>query len=159
MEKPPGFRLPTKIKTLKGTLDPSRTNYNEPEPELKIPLAPAHLDEEGKKEYTRISFELLKLGIIGEIDLGSLTAYCETYSQWVKLSLQFQEEGYQFTVQNRNGTIQNPLFKQLYVLRDQIRRFTVEFGMTPASRARVNGKKYALEKKKSDNPFSKVVNA
>jgi P27 family predicted phage terminase small subunit len=147
------------MKILKGTLDPSRVNLNEPEPEPKIPMAPSHLDKDGLKEYARITRELHKLGIIGEIDLVSLAAYCETYSHWVQISRKFQKENYEWvTVSGNNREAANPLFRQLVMLRDQLRKFLIEFGMTPASRARVNGKKYAEEKKKSDNPFARVAN-
>jgi len=132
--------LPTNTKVAKRTIRPDRVNKDEPKPELKIPLMPRHLDIEASAEWDRMSKELHKLGLLSELDSTELAAYCVCYSRWVDAETQMAEKGIVNTTTNGN-IIQSPLVgisNQSMIL---MHKFLTEFGMTPASRARVSAKK------------------
>ena len=149
-----GRKIPTALKALKGTARADRLNPDEPIPDLNIPPVPSHLNEIAKKEYERTSKELLKMGVLSNIDRSALSAYCDYYSRWVQASIEMGDEPLTITTFHGN-VIQNPLLGIQNTAKDQMRKFLIEFGMTPASRSKVSVKKKDPGKKKS--PFAKVA--
>ena len=159
-------RIPTKIKALKGTLQPCRT-VNEPEPAVFIPQAPGHLDKIALEEWERITVELHRLGLISEISRAALAAYCMTYSRWVQAEKILQKS--ELTVKTKAGVefkmtglivktmsgniIQNPLVGVANRALEIMHKYLTEFGMTPSSKSRVN-----VTEKKKENPFE-VLNS
>jgi len=130
-------RLPTKIKQLRGTLQPCRENKKEPQVRLSIPDPPTHLDNRAIDEWNQVTKELFDLGIIGKIDRSALAAYCQSYAIWAEASDRLKEEG--LVIMTTNGNlIQNPLLTIVNRSRESVRVFLREFGMTPASRPKVS---------------------
>ena len=131
---------PTALKLLKGTARKSRLNIDEPKPALNIPTPPDHLDQIASVEWGRISQELYKLGLLTNIDRSPLAAYCVVYSRWVDAEMRLKKEGTTLVTTNGN-IIQSPLVgisNQAMIL---MHKYLIEFGMTPASRAKVSVKK------------------
>ena len=145
--------LPTQLKKLKGTLRADRINPNEPEPDPNIPPVPPHLDKKAQVEYARITAELHEVGLMSNLDLAAISAYCDVYSQWEQASEAM--EGGPLIIKTKAGNIiQNPLIGIKNTTREQMRRFLVEFGLTPASRSKVVARK---EKPEKENPFAAIA--
>ena len=136
MAKPGPRTTPTKLKLLKGNPGKRKLPDNEPEPEkpIKPPPAPRHLDKLAKKEWRRISKLIHPLGLLTKIDLTALSAYCATYSLWVDAMLQIQEHGVLIKAQS-GFPMQSPYLQIANKAQGEMRKWLVEFGMTPSSRA------------------------
>jgi len=150
----PGRRpKPTALKELEGSR--IRRKGDEPQPG-GVPKCPSHLDAEARKEWRRISRELLSLGLLTSVDRAALAAYCGAWSRWVKAekALQKQELEKQkdmTVVATKSGyPLQNPLLAVANAAMEKMHKFLIEFGMTPASRAKI-----AIDPgEKSTDPFA-----
>jgi phage terminase small subunit len=60
-------------------------------PDVAIPEAPAHLGEEARAEWDRITGHLQALGLIAEIDRAALTGYCVAWGRHVEAELRIAE--------------------------------------------------------------------
>ena len=69
MKTPGPPPTPTNLKLLRGNPGKRKLNTNEPDPAPAIPPCPGHLDKVAKKEWRRISKELLALG--NNLEAGS----------------------------------------------------------------------------------------
>ncbi|MBS6022857.1 MAG: P27 family phage terminase small subunit [Paeniclostridium sordellii] len=48
---------------------------------------PSHLIKEEKKQFKKISKNLIEIGIMGNSDCNSLATYIKAYSRYVKVAL------------------------------------------------------------------------
>ena len=144
---------PTKLKIIQGTAQKCRMNKNEPAPESCAPEMPPHLSKLAAEEWRRITPELIKLGLLSEIDMSALAAYCQTYGRWVEAEDMLKKSSQIIKTMSGN-VIQNPLVgianKSLYLMH----KFLTEFGMTPSSRTRVSGS----GGQETTNPFTMLKN-
>ena len=127
---------PTKLKALKGTLQKCRMQL-EPQPVSFIPAPPACLDRIAKVEWERISAELFGLGLLTNIDMAALAGYCQAYSRWYQESMKMKRESSVIKTALGNR-IQNPRIGIMNTAASEMRKFLIEFGMTPSSRSKVN---------------------
>lgn len=139
-------KLPTNLKVIKGTAQKCRINPNEPKPNPEIPAAPNHLSKEALIEWGRISGQLYRLGLLANIDMAALAAYCQAYGRWVEAELAIKKNGLTIETSNLN-VIQNPEVGIANKAMELMHKYLTEFGMTPASRARVSAKPKEGEKK------------
>jgi P27 family predicted phage terminase small subunit len=146
----PGRRpKPTALKALEGNPGKRPLNRSEPKPS-GIPKCPSHLDKEAKREWRRISAELIALGLLTSVDRAALAAYCAAYSRWVAAETNVQKHGTVIKSPKSGYPIQNPYLGVANRALDQIRQFAIEFGLTPASRSRLH-----VDPSKGDqDPFS-----
>jgi P27 family predicted phage terminase small subunit len=108
-------------------------------PDVSIPRAPAHLLPGAKKEWSRISVHLEKLGLITELDMAALAAYCQAYARWAGAETKLKKLGDDALIEETPSG-----YKQISVLlqisnraAEQMHKFMGEFGMTPSTRTRV----------------------
>lgn len=80
MGRPP---KPTHLKLLEGNPGKRAVNRDEPKPAVKAPSCPRHLIGEARREWKRISRELLALKLLSEVDRAALAAYCQAWARWV----------------------------------------------------------------------------
>ena len=110
----------------------------------KTPRAPVQLDKVAKKQWRYIAPKLSALGILTEIDVIALTEYCKAYSRGLELDKEIEKllavEGRAINAEMR------ALLRTSSQNTDQIRRFLIEFGMTPSSRSRVTVQKRGKKK-------------
>lgn len=132
----PGRRpKPTALKVLEGNAGKRKLNSDEPKP-AGIPTCPSHLSKEARKEWKRISKELVTCGLLTSVDRAALAAYCSAYARWVDAESKVQQHG--LVVKSPSGfPIQNPYVGIANTALDHMRKFLIEFGMTPASRSRL----------------------
>lgn len=128
---------PTALKKLAGNPGKRALNKSEPKP-AGIPTCPPHLDKEAKAEWRRISSELLTLGLLTLIDRAALAAYCAAWARWVAAELSIQKFGTVIKSPKSGYPVQNPYVGVANTSMDQMRRFAVELGLTPASRSRLH---------------------
>ena len=144
--------IPTKLKILKGTARKSRLNPSEPDPDTKIPTAPNHLSKDALIEWGRISTELSTLGLLSEVDMVALAMYCQAWGRIVKYEKIVQEKSE--LIKMPSGAIQlSPAMWIINKAMEQCYKLLSEFGMSPASRAKVSGNKTKKKQKDSFEDF------
>jgi P27 family predicted phage terminase small subunit len=144
---------PTPLKILRNNPGRRPLNAREPKPRAGVPTAPDWMSAEAKAEWKRIVPELRALRLLTLVDRAGLVAYCQAYAELQICTRKLNEEG---------RTIQEPILgddvvegKKLKTVvgakvkkhplvsaqRDafaRVRAFIAEFGLSPASRSRVN---------------------
>lgn len=127
---------PSEQKKLEGTYRKDRAATNEPKPKVIVPSCPQWLTAEGKREYKRQAKMLIALRVMTEADRMALAAYAHEYSKWREAEEIVDREG-AVLVGEKGGAYLNPWkniasnhFKNMIKLMG-------EFGLTPASRTRI----------------------
>lgn len=101
------------------------------------PECPEFLSSRAREEWDRLLPRLLKCFIITPLDAAALATFCEIYSQWRRCVETINSEG--VTIRDRFGeTKPHPLLKQANAASVELRRLAGEFGLTLASRARMD---------------------
>ena len=121
-------------------------------PAVAVPVAPEWLLSEARAEWDRITPELETLGLISELDLAHLAAYCQAFALMERTGREIkrlQAEGEAESIPNRmRGLIDSTPsgYKQLSALMsvynracDQMAKHAAEFGLSPSARQRVQG--------------------
>jgi P27 family predicted phage terminase small subunit len=150
-------KKPTNLKLIQGTFRKDRVAGHEPQPEIEIPPVPAHLSDEAKVEWGRVSQELYQLGLLSRIDRAALAAYCECWSDWVEASrLCATKDGQdRKVIKTAAGNfVENPYYSIKKRSAELMHKFLTEFGMTPASRTRIHAS--PLPAGQPGNPFSEL---
>lgn len=91
---------------------------------------------DGATEWRRLAPELHKLGVLTEIDLTTLEMYCTIFDRWVNAEQDVLREGYMMETPNGYQQ-QNPAMQVVNSCIKQLQSLAAEFGMTPATRARM----------------------
>lgn len=122
---------PTALHLLQGTNRPDRAPSHEPQPATVTPQMPPGLDAYGRQAWKRNAPILERLGLLTEADGDMLALYCDAYSQWRIASKAL-----------RKLAPTDEEYRKVAVsvekARDQMRFLAGEFGLSPASRRRVN---------------------
>lgn len=127
---------PSAIRELEGNRGHRPINKSEPKPS-GIPTCPKHLDKVAQTEWKRISAELQQMGLLTAVDRAALAAYCQSYSRWAAAEAGLQKHG--LVIKAPSGyPINSPYVGIANTALDQMRKFLVEFGLTPASRSRIS---------------------
>ena len=93
----PGARQPTDLIVAKGRKHLSRAEEAERRTgELKVPKAktvkpPKWLPDDLKKDYRAIGKDLIKAGILTDLDADTLGRYVVSHAQWLKAARYAQE--------------------------------------------------------------------
>ena len=135
---------PTALKVLEGTFRPDR-NRGEPHPDPGICTCPSWLSKEAKAEWRYIVPRLTKLGLLTYIDKAALVSYCTAYADIQQTERIIAKGG--FTIECvkelKNGELsiylqQRPEVAIRSAARATVKQFLAEFGLSPASRAKLN---------------------
>lgn len=122
-------------------------------PEVAVPDAPKHLCAEARKEWKRITVELLELGLISRIDRAALALYCQAWGHMVMLEQSLggrvatemaRADGVApdparafYFVTDKGYQAQTVTVQLINTLRGQVATYLKAFGMDPSSRSRV----------------------
>lgn len=128
---------PTALKIAEGNLGKRPLNLNEPQ-YGGLPKCPSHLDKGARAEWKRISKELAGVGLLAAVDRAALAAYCQCWSRWCDAEEKIREVGTVVKSPKSGYPIQNPYVSIANTALDQMRKFLIEFGLTPASRSRIS---------------------
>lgn len=129
-------KKPTALKILDGNPGNRPLPQGEPQPALGAPACPGWLSKEAREEWKRVVPELVRLNLLTLIDRAALAAYCEAYAQWELASKDVLTEG--LTVPSLHSVVTNPKVRIADAAAKRMRAFLIEFGLTPASRARIS---------------------
>jgi P27 family predicted phage terminase small subunit len=97
---------------------------------------PDWLGDEAKREWQRMAPELELLGLLSSIDQQSFAAYCHSYALFRQAAADVAANG--ITYRTDGGQVKkNPAVEIMRQAGAEMRKFMVEHGLTPATRARV----------------------
>lgn len=144
---------PTHMKLLEGNPGKRALNKAEPKPQAKIPPCPRHLSKEARKEWRRISKELLQLGLLTVVDRAALAAYCQAWARWIQAEEAMATDDFKMVATTDKGYAHvSPWFSVANAALKQMHSFLTEFGLTPASRSRVT-----VAKPEEKDPYSEFL--
>ncbi len=138
---------PTALKLISGTAQKCRMNKNEPQPETAAPEMPGHLSGEAKAEWERMVPELISMGLLTKLDRAALAGYCTAWGRHVEAEAELAANG--MTIETPTGHSKtSPFLAISRQEREIMKKFLLEFGLTPASRSKVS----ATPKEKTADP-------
>ena len=153
---------PSAIKKAEGNRGKRPENKNEPKPSTfgRVPPAPPFLCDDGRAEWDRVAHQLSELGLLTELDISTLAAYCNAFGRWITAERAIREEaaaavkagrrskvkhsGLIVLTSNKNA-IQSPLVGISRRAAHDMLRFAAEFGMTPSARSRIDTERAGLD--------------
>ena len=150
---------PAALKALEGNPGKRALNLSEGvNPPVSIPSAPKHLGPEARKEWKRITPLLEELGLISGLDRSALALYCQAVGRLTELEMAFNgringlvDDGMSYPdavahasqSTTPSGYVQQSVQQQLIRShREQVHRYLMHFGLSPAARGRVQASNY-----------------
>ena len=156
MSNPP---TPSVIKLIQGYPGKRGKNKSEPKPKVpaRVPSAPPYLGEIAVEEWQRIAKPLHDLGLLTELDITTLAAYCDAFEDWVTAKkhldkwnkLHLDSKNIIFSAKSKVSK-PHPYLAMRDNARRDLFRFAAEFGMTPSTRTRIS----VPRKDHATNPFA-----
>ncbi len=109
------------------------------EPKYKTPVGkpPEILSGVGLETWEKIAAEMTIAGTISNVDAEALLAYCTAVQDLYDTYEDIETHGR--IVETERGLVKNPAFTIRATALTQIKAFACEFGLTPASRGKVQG--------------------
>ncbi|AVX37904.1 phage terminase small subunit P27 family [Yersinia massiliensis] len=147
MSGPP--KTPTHLRLVRGNPSKRAINKNEPKPPSGVPPTPKHFDKQGKYWFKRMADELDALGVMSQLDGRALELLVEAYTEYRHHCDTLEREGYTYAVYSEDDGDErkereirmikpHPAAMMKADAWKRIRAMLAEFGMTPASRSKVN---------------------
>ena len=127
---------PTAMKELEGNPGKHPLNTSEPKPNKKAPACPKWLEPEAKKEWRRLAKQMEAIGILTEVDMAAFAGYCQAYARWKEAEEFITQHGSIF--KTPSGYVQQ--VPQVSIAQQNLKimqSFCSDFGLTPATRARI----------------------
>ncbi|EOC3627936.1 TPA: phage terminase small subunit P27 family [Enterobacter hormaechei] len=141
MSGPP--KTPTHLRLVRGNPSKRPINENEPKPAAGVPPTPKHFDKQGKYWFKRMADELDAIGVMSQLDARALELLVEAYTEYRHHCDTLEVEGYTYRTETQNGDVLIKAHPAAIMKADawkRLRAMLGEFGMTPASRSKVNAK-------------------
>jgi P27 family predicted phage terminase small subunit len=150
----PANRVPTNLLKLRGAFDKHperlRARQNELTLTVEAPEPPDFLSAHARPHWDQISDTLYRFGVLTKLDVHALAAYCEVYARWLDANSHLCREG--CVVPDADGLPRpSPYLRVANDAFQQMRSLLVEFGLTPASRSKVNA-----PSQEAENPFAAI---
>lgn len=133
---------PTHLKILRG--NPGKRAINEREPENREggTDCPCDFDDETRAEWERMVSQFQGMGLWSEEFRGGLVEYCEAFQLKRQSQAIYRSTKQPPLITTKQGNIiQHPLIGTINRQKQIMYRWLIEFGMTPASRTRVQSSK------------------
>ncbi len=107
-----------------------------PQPRGDTPICPEWLSPEAKSEWERVAPELIRLGLLTNLDMITFAGYCVSCSRWRRAQEVLISQGTVYVT--LKGKIETrPEVMIAKIAGEQMNAFAAEFGLTPASRLRM----------------------
>lgn len=127
---------PTALKVLEGNPGRRKLNEREPVPPKGDIKCPTWLMPEAKKEWKRLAPSLEAMGVLTMADLTAFAGYCQAFARWKEAEEFITQHGSIF--KTPSGYVQQ--VPQVSIAQQNLKimqSFCTEFGLTPATRARI----------------------
>ena len=127
---------PTALKVLEGNPGKRPLNGHEPIPPKGELKCPSWLLPEAKKEWKRLASSLEAMGVLTMADLTAFAGYCQAYARWKEAEEFITQHGSIF--KTPSGYVQQ--VPQVSIAQQNLKimqSFCSDFGLTPATRARI----------------------
>ena len=147
---------PTALKILEGNPGKRPLNENEPIPPKGNIKCPSWLEPEAKKEWKRLAPSLEAMGVLTQVDLTAFAGYCQAYARWREAEEFLTQHGSIF--KTPSGYVQQ--VPQVSIAQQNLKimqSFCSEFGLTPATRARIIAAGGGKEVDISDDPMEQIL--
>lgn len=135
--------LPTAVKAAEGNRSKVAAEKLDSSHEPQFPKStsrPPYLDGEAAAEWDRVYPFLAEQGLITVADETALASYCTIFARWLENERELKKDD--LAIETEKGTIyQNPRVGISNTLMENMRKFMLEFGMTPAARAKLGSGK------------------
>lgn len=130
-------RKPTALKVLQGTARPDRLPENEPKPRPIAPALPRGLSSAARRLWRELAPKLEKLGLLTETDGPLFEALCEAWARYQEARRRYRRVIRAVDPVNGMTTIRKA---EVSVEKAEaaLRMLAAEFGLTPASRGRLD---------------------
>jgi len=128
---------PKVINDLKGDPSKRRRNTKEPQPPTGWPDKPDYLDPIASEEWDTICGLLDDMGLLSRADRCAIEMYCSAYSRYRAAEENVRRFGEVIISPKNKYPMISPYTTVLNKNLDQCRKLLIEFGLTPASRARM----------------------
>lgn len=127
-------KIPTALSLVRGNPSRRPPPKNEPKPTVTQPDPPDYLPDEARKEWLRVCPLLADVGLMTEIDVAVLAAYCGAHADLI--AAMDKQRGRSTVLRTHNGNwIQSPFVSMIRQARQDMVRFGAELGMSPSARA------------------------
>lgn len=139
MSGPP--KTPTHLQLVRGNPSKRPINKNEPKPPAGVPTTPKHFSKQEKYWFKRLGEELDCMGVITTLDGMALELLIGAYVEWRTHRDFLDTEGETYTTKTALGDTLIKAHPRVAMMADawkRLRGMMSEFGMTPASRSKVN---------------------
>lgn len=147
---------PTAQKILEGNPGKRALNMDEPTPPPSDRTPPAYLDGDALAKWTEMAAELSALGLLTRVDEDQLSFYCVQFGRWKHAEAMVKLKGEIIKTEGGN-LIQNPFLSVANRALKEMGRIASEFGLTPASRARLHTPTKDTESDLEKSLFGDVV--
>jgi P27 family predicted phage terminase small subunit len=137
---------PSAIEKLEGNPGHRAINTREPMPAPGEPKMPAQLDAAARMEWRRLVPILQRMRVLTEADGLALANLCADVSLLMRAQESLAKTGLFIKNPKTEMVHQNPVLNLIRVTTDRVTRGLREFGLTPASRSKVQ----AVEETKDD---------
>ena len=147
---------PTALKLLEGNPGKRPINEHEPVPPKGTVKCPTWLEPEAKKEWKRLAPSLEARGVLTQADLTAFAGYCQAYARWKEAEEFISQHGSIF--QTPSGYVQQ--VPQVSIAQQNLKimqSFCSEFGLTPATRARIIANGSGKDDVSSDDPMESLL--
>jgi P27 family predicted phage terminase small subunit len=122
-----------------------RAKDNKPQAPLAVPRCPAVLKGEAKNEWRRMTGLLFEQGIIADLDRSTLAIHCAAWARWVQAENEINTIGP--VVKGTTGAaVVSPWCAISQAAARTMKEILGEFGLSPASRARLLGERKPEER-------------
>lgn len=128
---------PAAINDLKGDTHGRRKKNQEPIPPTGRPHCPDYLGLIAKAEWQNICDQLDKMSLLSTADRAALELYCQAYERYRDAEAKVRQFGEVIISPAQKFPMVSPYAVAMNRNLDVCRRLLIEFGLTPAARARV----------------------
>lgn len=107
----------------------------------KIHIVPKWLCKDGKKEYKRLIAELENTNILTNVDIGVVAICADAYVKMNQANEIIKKEGMLIEYTNKAGAtniIKHPALEVYAKYNDIYKKYLVEIGLSPSSRAKLS---------------------
>jgi len=153
---PRALSKPTDIKRAEG--NPGKRALNDAEPKYQRASLepPPHLSGQARAVWVRFAGLLDRAGVLTEADASALEQLCAAHVEVASLRADLEENGRFQTVRTGSGDVMErvrPAYTALMDADRRLRAWLVEFGLTPAARAKVKA-----DPARAEDPAEKYFN-